>query len=488
MLAHHRTSTSPAGRRSAGRSATFQNTRFILAELQTETTIARTFLDECIRQLNAGELTVSDAAKAKWWTTELQNKVADRCLQLHGGYGYMEEYPISRAWRDTRVQSIYGGTTEIMKEIIGRSSACDPRPGQTARGDRRGDPPTSDVVRVQRRTLGVLSGAVALGGLGVTVGITVGGLLAARWPAPTPPPGSGRPRRAGVRPARRPAGPDQRPVRPAAGLAAAYPVAASGAALPWSPRCCPRCRCCWSGCSRFGASTACSLQARYAAADLAAPERRGARCPGGLGDHHRLGPRAQPRRPGADLGRRLGLPRAERPVRRSAVAFAVVGGRASCCCSGPTRCCRPPARRRAGAPAVRPRRATGAALGAVWRRRRAGSGLAAVVVAHSVMVGVMVMTPVHMGHAGGDEGTTLRVIGLVISVHVAGMYLFSPLVGLLADRVGRSATVASAGCAAARRGGPRRHRGPGRRPAARRGSVAARPGLVVRADRRARRW
>jgi alkylation response protein AidB-like acyl-CoA dehydrogenase len=99
----------------------FQNTRFVMAELQTETTIARTFLDECVRQLNAGELTVSDAAMAKWWTTELQNKVADRCLQLHGGFGYMDEYPISKAWRDSRVQSIYGGTTEIMKEIIGRT-------------------------------------------------------------------------------------------------------------------------------------------------------------------------------------------------------------------------------------------------------------------------------------------------------------------------------------------------------------------------------
>jgi alkylation response protein AidB-like acyl-CoA dehydrogenase len=101
--------------------AKFQHTRFLMAELQTETTIARTFLDECIRQLGTGDLTVSDAAMAKWWTTELQNKVADRCLQLHGGYGYMDEYPISKAWRDSRVQSIYGGTTEIMKEIVGRS-------------------------------------------------------------------------------------------------------------------------------------------------------------------------------------------------------------------------------------------------------------------------------------------------------------------------------------------------------------------------------
>jgi alkylation response protein AidB-like acyl-CoA dehydrogenase len=100
---------------------TFQNSRFVLAELQTEATIARTFVDECVRLLNARELTVTDAAMAKWWTTELQNKVADRCLQLHGGYGYMDEYPVSKAWRDSRVQSIYGGTNEIMKEIIGRT-------------------------------------------------------------------------------------------------------------------------------------------------------------------------------------------------------------------------------------------------------------------------------------------------------------------------------------------------------------------------------
>ncbi|MEU7838115.1 MULTISPECIES: acyl-CoA dehydrogenase family protein [unclassified Nonomuraea] len=99
----------------------FQNTRFVLAELATETEIARHYVDKCIRALNAKELTVVDAAKAKWWTTELQNKVIDRCLQLHGGYGYMMEYPVAKAWIDSRVQSIYGGTTEIMKEIIGRS-------------------------------------------------------------------------------------------------------------------------------------------------------------------------------------------------------------------------------------------------------------------------------------------------------------------------------------------------------------------------------
>ncbi len=101
--------------------SSFQNTRFVLAELPTEATIARTFVDECVRQLDRGTLTVPDAAMAKWWTTELQNKVADRCLQLHGGYGYMDEYPVSKAWRDARVQSVYGGTNEIMKEIIGRS-------------------------------------------------------------------------------------------------------------------------------------------------------------------------------------------------------------------------------------------------------------------------------------------------------------------------------------------------------------------------------
>jgi alkylation response protein AidB-like acyl-CoA dehydrogenase len=99
----------------------FQNTRFVLAELATETEIARHYVDKCIRALNAKELTAVDAAKAKWWTTELQNKVIDRCLQLHGGYGYMMEYPVAKAWIDSRVQTIYGGTTEIMKEIIGRS-------------------------------------------------------------------------------------------------------------------------------------------------------------------------------------------------------------------------------------------------------------------------------------------------------------------------------------------------------------------------------
>lgn len=99
----------------------FQNSRFKLAEMKTEVEIARVFVDRCITELNAGRLTAAEAAMAKWWTTELQKRVVDECLQLHGGYGYMLEYPIAKAYLDTRVQTIYGGTTEIMKEIIGRS-------------------------------------------------------------------------------------------------------------------------------------------------------------------------------------------------------------------------------------------------------------------------------------------------------------------------------------------------------------------------------
>tara|TARA_Y100000385_G_scaffold270304_1_gene309220 strand:- start:8351 stop:9496 length:1146 start_codon:yes stop_codon:yes gene_type:complete len=99
----------------------FQNSRFALAEMETEIRIGQEFVDRCVVALNNNELTAEEAAMAKWWTTELQNKVNDRCLQLHGGYGYMDDYSISRAWRDGRVQTIYGGTTEIMKEIIGRS-------------------------------------------------------------------------------------------------------------------------------------------------------------------------------------------------------------------------------------------------------------------------------------------------------------------------------------------------------------------------------
>jgi len=100
---------------------TFQNSRFVFAELVTELTIARTFVDDCVRLHIAGELSAEQAAMAKYWVTELQVRVADRCLQLHGGYGYMREYPVSRAFVDARVQTIYGGTNEIMREIIGRS-------------------------------------------------------------------------------------------------------------------------------------------------------------------------------------------------------------------------------------------------------------------------------------------------------------------------------------------------------------------------------
>ena len=98
----------------------FQNTRFVLAESATEVDLGRTYVDRAVGLLNRGELTVEDAAKAKWWTTEMCNRVVDRCLQLHGGYGYMMEYPVARAWQDSRIQTIYGGTTEIMKEIVGR--------------------------------------------------------------------------------------------------------------------------------------------------------------------------------------------------------------------------------------------------------------------------------------------------------------------------------------------------------------------------------
>jgi len=99
----------------------FQNSRFKMAEIATELEFAWAFVDKCSLALNNGELTAEEAAMAKWWTTELQKRAVDQCLQLHGGYGYMDEYPISRLWRDGRVQSIYGGTTEIMKEIVGRN-------------------------------------------------------------------------------------------------------------------------------------------------------------------------------------------------------------------------------------------------------------------------------------------------------------------------------------------------------------------------------
>ncbi len=99
----------------------FQASKFALAEMKTEIELATTFCDQAVLALNRGELTAEDAAMAKWWCTELQGRVVDRCVQLHGGYGYMLEYPIARAYADARITRIYGGTTEIMKEIIGRS-------------------------------------------------------------------------------------------------------------------------------------------------------------------------------------------------------------------------------------------------------------------------------------------------------------------------------------------------------------------------------
>ncbi|HEY2282396.1 MAG TPA: acyl-CoA dehydrogenase family protein [Solirubrobacteraceae bacterium] len=99
----------------------FQSSRFELARMRSETDIARAYIDRCASELDAGELTPEDAATAKWWCTELQGRVVDRCLQLHGGYGYMLDYPIARAYADARVTRIYGGANEIMLEIVGRS-------------------------------------------------------------------------------------------------------------------------------------------------------------------------------------------------------------------------------------------------------------------------------------------------------------------------------------------------------------------------------
>jgi acyl-CoA dehydrogenase len=99
----------------------FQNTQFELAECKTEATIAKVFLDHCIERHLGGALDTTTASMAKYWMTDQQNKIIDRCLQLFGGYGYMDEYPISRMYRDARVQRIYAGTNEIMKLLIARS-------------------------------------------------------------------------------------------------------------------------------------------------------------------------------------------------------------------------------------------------------------------------------------------------------------------------------------------------------------------------------
>ncbi|MEX7471975.1 acyl-CoA dehydrogenase family protein [Mycobacterium adipatum] len=98
----------------------FQNSRFVMAELDTELDIAEQYIDRCLQAVVDGELTAVQASKAKWWCTELGKKVVDSCLQLHGGYGYMNEYRVAKDYVDVRIQTIYGGTTEIMKEIIGR--------------------------------------------------------------------------------------------------------------------------------------------------------------------------------------------------------------------------------------------------------------------------------------------------------------------------------------------------------------------------------
>ena len=305
----------------------------------------------------------------------------------------------------------------------------------------------TDVGTVQRRTLGVLSGGVALGGVGVTVGITLGGLLARDVAGTDGAAGLGQTAavlgsaviavplaRISDRWGRR------------AGLATGYVVAVVGSVVTVVAAALSSLPLLLLGLFAFGSATACGLQARYAAADLAEPHRRGralslvvwATTVGSV-----LGPNLAA--PGADLGRSLGLPALGGGFAVSAVVFGVVAG-------GLFLLLHPDplllARRLgggSGAPAVRPRRATSSAVRAVWDSPTGRLGLTSVVVAHSVMVGVMVMTPVHMGHAGGEEGTTLRLIGLVISVHVAGMYLFSPLVGVLADRVGRRATVGIGG-------------------------------------------
>lgn len=99
----------------------FQHNRFLLAEMATEAHIARLFVNDCVMKLNEGKVDTALASMAKYWTTELQKKFADQGVQLHGGYGYMNEYPIAQAYVDSRIQTIYGGTTEIQKEIIGRS-------------------------------------------------------------------------------------------------------------------------------------------------------------------------------------------------------------------------------------------------------------------------------------------------------------------------------------------------------------------------------
>jgi len=98
----------------------FQHNKFLLAELVTQAEVTQAFVDQCVLAHTKGELTAIDAAKAKWWTSQVQNDILDACVQLHGGYGYMNEYRVARAWRDARVTKIWAGSNEIMKELIGR--------------------------------------------------------------------------------------------------------------------------------------------------------------------------------------------------------------------------------------------------------------------------------------------------------------------------------------------------------------------------------
>ncbi|RBY91380.1 MFS transporter [Blastococcus sp. TF02A-30] len=302
-----------------------------------------------------------------------------------------------------------------------------------------------DPAAVQRRTLGVLGSGVAVAGLGVTVGITAGGLLARDVAGTDSAAGLGQ--TAGVLGAAVLAVPLARISDTSgrrAGLATGYAVSVLGAVLTVLAAAASSLLLLLVGLFLFGAATACGLQSRYAAADLATPEHRGralslvvwATTVGSV-----LGPNLAA--PGAGLGTALGLPALGGAFVVSAVVFAVVA-------LGYLALLRPDplllARQLGGTgTGPRARHATGTALRAVWGSPSGRLGLTAVVVAHSVMVGVMVMTPVHMGHAGGSEEAVLRVVGVVISVHVAGMYLFSPLVGALADRVGARTVVAVGG-------------------------------------------
>jgi alkylation response protein AidB-like acyl-CoA dehydrogenase len=98
----------------------FQHNKFLLAELVTKIEVAEAYVDDCVIAHTKGQLTAIDAAKAKWWTSQVQNDVLDACVQMHGGYGFMNEYRVARAWRDARVTKIWAGSNEIMKELIGR--------------------------------------------------------------------------------------------------------------------------------------------------------------------------------------------------------------------------------------------------------------------------------------------------------------------------------------------------------------------------------